>query len=646
MGGPWERWQTSIRNMGIRAKLLWMTLFLSGLPLVLLSVFTIQTAHAVLQSALERQDRTILEERRRFIQTVMDEVESLVANVASQDAIREVLNRIPHTMSDYDRLATQAKIGYIMAGYVNLRGLVAIDVIGAGGETFHVGNSLNFSRLHPDWGSRLFEAARASHTSVSWGGIESNGSSPSSLPPVVTAVKLLPGRLEGAGDSLLVVSYDPGIFNWAVDHDTDSYSILLDGQGRVINDPDPRLWGTLAPGEILGPLGRHLSRFVAYLRGREYDVTALGLTKAPWVLVHLSSTKGLRVAQWTIVAGAVGALALAFLMVFLAARLVTRRFIQPILRITEGFQALRNPRAPRPEPFSFDGRDEIGTLVLWYHTFLDDFAEKQRMDDELHLRQAELKELNRTLEARVEAEVLANREKDSMLIQQSRQASMGEMIGNIAHQWRQPLNVVALMVQELQMRYADGRLDSSGMDSFAEEILTVVERMSSTIDDFRDFFKPNKDKVSFSLDASVMTTLSFVDSSFKNHSINLVVDSDSPGTLVGYPNEVSQVLLNILNNAQDVLTTTNPPRKEVRIRLWSVDGHPRVSITDSGGGVPEAILDKIFDPYFTTKGPGKGTGIGLFMSKTIIERNMGGRISVRNVEWEPGMQGAEFTLEF
>jgi signal transduction histidine kinase len=113
----------------------------------------------------------------------------------------------------------------------------------------------------------------------------------------------------------------------------------------------------------------------------------------------------------------------------------------------------------------------------------------------------------------------------------------------------------------------------------------------------------------------------------------------------GYPNEVSQVLLNILNNAKDVLDDRAPARRLVRVRVESFETRQRISIADSGGGIPEDQLPKVFDPYFTTKGPGNGTGLGLFMCKTIVERNMGGRIFARNIELEPGVFGAEFVVE-
>lgn len=624
-----------------------MTVLLTGVPLVLLGILTLESSQVVLQATSDRQGRAILEERRRFIQTLMEEVESLAANVAGQEAILSELQRPAHAMGDYDRLATQAKIGSVLSGYVNLKGLVSIDVFAPSGVVFHGGDTLDVGPVAVDEVDRLLKATSDSTTSVYWSGTEVNLNGNSSFHRVVTATKLLgihSGRV--STPSLLVICYDPAIFSGVDDQKGDSFCLVLDAQNRVVSGPSPDQWGQPIPPGLETPIQGHQTRFPLTSDRRSYIVQTIALTKGGWQLAYFSSTRDLSLARVAILIATLLALGLAFVLVVFASNQVSRRVVEPILKITKGLQMLREPAAAHPQPFSFDSHDEIGALVLWYNTFLDHVEDRQRIATELHLRQEELKELNRTLEQRVVAEVTANREKDSLLIQQSRQASMGEMIGNIAHQWRQPLHVVALLVQDLQMRFADGHLDQKGIDAFADDVLAVVDSMSATIDDFRDFFKPNKVATAFSLDSAVMTSLSFLEPSFRNHSIETVVDRVSVGTLVGYPNEFSQVILNILNNAQDVLNATNPSRKLVRIRLWSAGGRPRVSVADTGGGVPQDIVDRIFDPYFTTKAPGKGTGIGLFMCKTIVERNMGGRITVGRAEILPGLPGAEFTLEF
>lgn len=236
--------------------------------------------------------------------------------------------------------------------------------------------------------------------------------------------------------------------------------------------------------------------------------------------------------------------------------------------------------------------------------------------------------------------VEALREKERMLIQQSRLAAMGEMIGNIAHQWRQPLNNLGLIVQQLPIFHDYGELSGEFLDESVQQAMDIIQHMSKTIDDFRNYFRPNKEKVEFRVRDTIDTTLSLIKDSFKNRYISIdVVATDDP-VIYGYRNEFAQVLLNILNNARDIITERDIDDPRVTIMIFSEGGRAVVTIADNAGGIPEEIRGKIFDPYFTTKGPQSGTGVGLFMSKAIIEKNMGGRLTARNSD-----VGAEFRIE-
>ncbi len=232
------------------------------------------------------------------------------------------------------------------------------------------------------------------------------------------------------------------------------------------------------------------------------------------------------------------------------------------------------------------------------------------------------------------------REKERLLIQQSRQAAMGEMIGNIAHQWRQPLNTLGLMVQELSLSHELGEFSKEHLDASVRKIMQIIFHMSQTIDDFRNFFRPDKERVQFRVAQVVTKTVSLIEGSFKEQRISIELNAEGDPLIDGYPNEYSQVLLNILLNARDAFLQQKVAKPRVDVRLFTGNGKAVVTVTDNAGGIPEAIMEKIFDPYFTTKAPDKGTGIGLFMSKNIIEKNMHGTLSARNTG-----AGAEFRIE-
>jgi len=170
--------------------------------------------------------------------------------------------------------------------------------------------------------------------------------------------------------------------------------------------------------------------------------------------------------------------------------------------------------------------------------------------------------------------------------------------------------------------------------------MDVIFHMSQTIDDFRYFFKPDKEKISFNIHEVVTKTVSLIDGSYKDRHIALEVIAEDELSLVGYPNEYSQVLLNILSNARDALIERRVAEPQVAVRLFAEGGRTVVTIADNAGGIPENIMHRIFDPYFTTKDPDRGTGVGLFISKTIIEKNMGGRLTACNCG-----DGAKFRIE-
>jgi PAS domain S-box-containing protein len=249
----------------------------------------------------------------------------------------------------------------------------------------------------------------------------------------------------------------------------------------------------------------------------------------------------------------------------------------------------------------------------------------------------ELKSLNENLEQRVHGEVAKNMEQERLLIQQSRLAAMGEMIGNIAHQWRQPLNALNLLLANIKDAFEYGELDRDYLDQALADGNQLVQRMSTTIDDFRNFFNPNKVIQNFSLNRAISAALSLVSHGFKNHNIAILVEEGEDWQARGFPNEFSQVLLNILANAKEAILERQVPQGKIEITLGAEGPLVWVAVRDNGGGIPDAVMARIFEPYFTTKE--KGTGIGLYMSRMIME-HMHGAIGARNVDG-----GTEFRLE-
>jgi signal transduction histidine kinase len=259
---------------------------------------------------------------------------------------------------------------------------------------------------------------------------------------------------------------------------------------------------------------------------------------------------------------------------------------------------------------------------------------------EVRLLYKKLKNYNMVLEQSVLEQTRELRQKDQMLILQDRQAVMGEMINNIAHQWRQPLNMLGLTIQQLSLYHDLGEFTKEFLDNSVNRSMGLIQHMSQTIDDFRNYFRPDKEKVEFKVQEAITSTLSLIEENFKSQQIGVELVAKGDSVIYGFRNEFAQVVLNILNNARDVLMEREIKDPRVTITLGSENGRAVVTISDNAGGIPEEIIGKIFDPYFTTKGPQTGTGVGLFMSKTIIEKNMGGSLTAQN-----SADGAEFRIE-
>jgi len=239
-------------------------------------------------------------------------------------------------------------------------------------------------------------------------------------------------------------------------------------------------------------------------------------------------------------------------------------------------------------------------------------------------------------------------EKERILVHQSKMAAMGEMLENIAHQWRQPLSVISTITSSIKLR-KELKLLELGDDEMKDvkKIDETVHFLSDTIDDFRGFFKPDKEKKEFNLLECYQNTLQLINSKFKSLEINLV-ENVIDVEVFSLENELKQVLMNILNNAKDALVQNDIKNKSIFVDIFDEDENIVINIKDNAGGIPEHIMEKIFEPYFTTKREVNGTGIGLYMSMEMVQKHMNGTLSVVNSEFEyesESYKGACFTIK-
>jgi len=273
----------------------------------------------------------------------------------------------------------------------------------------------------------------------------------------------------------------------------------------------------------------------------------------------------------------------------------------------------------------------IFIFIIWF-SIIDKKREKEKniAFENLETETQKVHELNDTLEHKVAIEVEKNRLQDQQLVQQSRLAQMGEMISMIAHQWRQPLGAISVTSGNINLHARLNTLDKDTAIELTEKISEYSQHLSSTIDDFREFFKPNKERKKTNYAEILKSVLNIVEISINNKNIRLLKDLQCKDSFYTYPNEVKQVLLNLIKNAEDILLEKGPEKPYIKISSYKEENQLILEVSDNGGGVPEDIIQNIFDPYFSTKMQKGGTGLGLYMSKTIIEKHCHGKLIASN----------------
>ena len=267
----------------------------------------------------------------------------------------------------------------------------------------------------------------------------------------------------------------------------------------------------------------------------------------------------------------------------------------------------------------------------------------RKKNQKLKIAQKKIEKFNMTLEKQVKKEVEKNRQQQLLMFQQSRLAQMGEMISMIAHQWRQPLSNINAVVMLMDMKVSKQNIeDKLFLEEEFNDIESLTKHMSHTINDFRDFFKPEKEKIKFDLIKTIEHSIGLIKPVLVYEEIIIHRDYQENLEIYGYPNELGQVIVNIITNAKDALISdTLNKKKAIHIRLSKKDKKIRLTIQDNAGGINDKVIEHIFDPYFSTKLTKNGTGLGLYISKMIIEEHMDGELGVIN-----GDSGAIFRMEF
>lgn len=271
------------------------------------------------------------------------------------------------------------------------------------------------------------------------------------------------------------------------------------------------------------------------------------------------------------------------------------------------------------------------------------------LESKVDTKTKELRALNEYLEKKIKTEVENSRKKDQIMFQQAKFASLGEMLQNIAHQWRQPLCALSMIIQSFQSKFLSGKLNEEFIESRVLDAQVISENMSDTLEDFRTFFHPNKSYQKFVIKETIDKAIDLTKYQLEKDGILLTLSSSKDIEVYGFKNELIHVVLNLINNSRDALIDKKIENKKIRIVVKTTKVNVIINVIDNARGINQDIIAKVFDPYFTTKHQSVGTGIGLYMSKQIVEKHMNGKIWCKNIKHKMGddvlLDCTMFTIE-
>ncbi len=248
----------------------------------------------------------------------------------------------------------------------------------------------------------------------------------------------------------------------------------------------------------------------------------------------------------------------------------------------------------------------------------------------------ELDEYKNHLEIKVEEEIEKRKQHEKILFQQSKMAAMGEMMDAVAHQWKQPIGIISLKADILKYDYASNEIDEKYIENFEQSIKNQINHMINTLDEFRTFFRPNKDIKEFDVKEMIEKVLFLLKDELIKNQIVVEVNDYQNFSLNGIENEFKHLILNLINNSKDAFNEKEIKKRKITINLLADDEFKTIEVLDNAGGIPEDIIEDIFKANITSKDEDKGTGIGLYMSSQIAEKH-NGTLSVENIE-----DGAKF----